>query len=144
MKKLLFATDGSPSAKKAAETVQGFLTAFPNLEVVLVHVSYNAMLYDTATFRTTAFYDEIQKQEDEVARQLQQDCLEAFKDWQGQTRFVHLRGYPSDEICQLADREQADLIVVGSHGKSAVDRLLLGSVSHGVLNHAKASVLVVK
>lgn len=144
MNKLLLATDGSPSAKKAAETVKGFLTAYPQLEIVIITVGYNALIYDAATFTTSTFYEEINRQEDEFAEQLKQECLETFKPWKERVRFVHVKGYPSNEICKLADKEQVDMIVVGSHGKSAVDRVLLGSVSHAVLNHAKTSVLVIK
>jgi nucleotide-binding universal stress UspA family protein len=51
---------------------------------------------------------------------------------------------PRPAIVAAATREAADLIVVGSQGRSGLQRLLLGSVSHYVVNHAPCSVLVVK
>jgi nucleotide-binding universal stress UspA family protein len=38
----------------------------------------------------------------------------------------------------------ADLVIVGSHGRSEVDRILLGSVSSFVVSHSKVSVMVVR
>jgi universal stress protein A len=43
-----------------------------------------------------------------------------------------------------ARREKADLIVVGSHGRSGMAKLLLGSVAAHVVSHAPCSVLVVR
>jgi len=144
LKKILLATDGSDSAQKATETVKQFLTAYSELQVIVLHVSYNAMLYDTATFTPATVYEELNRQQQEITHQLEAECSNVFANWQDRVRFVNVVGYPSGEICRVAEEEHADLIVVGSHGKSAVDRLLLGSVSHGVLNHAKVSVLVVR
>jgi nucleotide-binding universal stress UspA family protein len=53
-------------------------------------------------------------------------------------------GEPAQALLNVAKQCQADLIVVGSHGRSGIGRLLLGSVSESVLRHAPCSVLVVK
>lgn len=55
-----------------------------------------------------------------------------------------LVGSPQYVIPEAADRWQADLIVVGSHGYGAWQRLVLGSVSQAVVLHAKCSVEVVR
>ncbi len=53
-------------------------------------------------------------------------------------------GSPARELVRKADEWKPDLIVVGSHGRSAVERLLLGSVSQGVLTYARCSVRVAR
>ena len=53
-------------------------------------------------------------------------------------------GEPWREIAQFAERLNADLIVVGSHGRTGVRRLILGSVSELVTRQAKCPVLVVR
>jgi nucleotide-binding universal stress UspA family protein len=53
-------------------------------------------------------------------------------------------GDPRTEIVDAARREHADLVVVGSHGRTGLDRLVLGSVASFVVSHAPCSVLVVK
>ena len=52
-------------------------------------------------------------------------------------------GTPWESICHAADEHQADVIVIGSHGYSGIDRLL-GTTAAKVVNHAKQSVLVVR
>lgn len=48
------------------------------------------------------------------------------------------------EIIKKADENNADLIVIGSTGKSRFERLFLGSVAQSVLTYAKCSVLVIR
>ena len=58
---------------------------------------------------------------------------------------THLKeGHAGEEILRLARETGADLIVVGSHGKSNLDRILLGSVSSFVVAHSPVSTLVVR
>jgi len=53
-------------------------------------------------------------------------------------------GSPADVICSVAEERKVDLVVVGTHGRSAMGRFLLGSVSSQVLNHAAAPVLIAR
>lgn len=58
---------------------------------------------------------------------------------------VHARiGKPAAELCELAREVGADLVVVGSHGLTGLERLLVGSVSEKVTREANCSVEVVK
>jgi universal stress protein A len=52
-------------------------------------------------------------------------------------------GIPKQEIVQLAQREQVDLIVVGSHGRHGL-ALLLGSTANSVLHYSQCDVLAVR
>lgn len=63
-----------------------------------------------------------------------------FPDWSITSKA--LTGSPALEILTMADRFEPDLIVVGSQGRTAVGRLLLGSISHKVLSEAKCSVRI--
>jgi len=55
---------------------------------------------------------------------------------------VHI-GSPWSAICQAAEDQNADMIVIGSHGYSGIDKLI-GTTAAKVVNHAKQSVLVVR
>jgi len=52
-------------------------------------------------------------------------------------------GSPRQEIVQLAEREQVDLIVVGSHGRHGLS-LLLGSTANSVLHYARCDVMAIR
>ncbi|MGZ6267498.1 MAG: universal stress protein, partial [Candidatus Limnocylindrales bacterium] len=58
--------------------------------------------------------------------------------------FLVWEGEAGDAIVAAADAENADLIVVGSHGRSGVSRFLIGSVSDYVVRHAHCPVMVVR
>ena len=53
-------------------------------------------------------------------------------------------GDPREVILRVAQEHNADLIVVGSHGRSGIPKLLMGSVASHVVTHAPCNVLVVK
>jgi nucleotide-binding universal stress UspA family protein len=55
-----------------------------------------------------------------------------------------LRGDPASEIVAEAERENCDLIVMGTHGRTGLTRLLMGSVAEGVVRRAKCPVLTYK
>jgi nucleotide-binding universal stress UspA family protein len=58
--------------------------------------------------------------------------------------FLVWEGEPGEAIVAAAESEKADLIVVGSHGRSGVSRFLIGSVSDYVVRHAHCPVMVVR
>jgi nucleotide-binding universal stress UspA family protein len=53
-------------------------------------------------------------------------------------------GDPKSKIIDLAAQWNAELIVVGSHGRKGIDRFLMGSVAEGVVRHAPCSVEIVR
>ncbi len=61
-----------------------------------------------------------------------------------EVRGVLREGHPSEEILRFLEGEHADLVVMGSRGRSPVGRLLLGSVSDAVVHHARCAVLIVR
>ena len=54
------------------------------------------------------------------------------------------KGQPAEVIIEVANQEQADLILVGSRGLTGIKRYLLGSVSSKVSEHASCSVMIVR
>jgi nucleotide-binding universal stress UspA family protein len=69
----------------------------------------------------------------------------AFAATHGLSLTTHMKqGHAGSEIITLAEREKCDLIIVGSHGRSNTDKLLIGSVSSFVVSHSKIAVMVVR
>jgi nucleotide-binding universal stress UspA family protein len=85
--------------------------------------------------------DELQR---ENAQQRLQPLVERFAA-AGKKAVTELRsGDPASGLLEAAADEGAGLLVLGAHGRGAVERFLLGSVSQNVLHHAPYSVLLVK
>ncbi|MEW5774871.1 MAG: universal stress protein [Thermodesulfobacteriota bacterium] len=53
-------------------------------------------------------------------------------------------GYAAEEILALADAEGADMIVMGTHGRTGIDRILFGSVAEKVVKSARCPVLTIR
>lgn len=57
---------------------------------------------------------------------------------------VLLEGHPASELIRYAEEEKMDIIVMGTLGRTGIDRLLLGSVAVNVVRHSKVPVMVVR
>ena len=85
-------------------------------------------------------YRVLEKEGEAVLEKAKKYCSE-----KGVTIFTHMKqGHAGSEIIALAEREKSDIIIVGSHGKSNTDRLLIGSVSTFVVTHSKVTTMVVR
>ena len=60
------------------------------------------------------------------------------------TEGLTVTGKPHEAIIETSKRKNVDLIVVGSHGRTGLDRLLMGSVTERVIGHSESAVLVVR
>jgi universal stress protein A len=139
-KHILLAVDFFEQAEAVSARAKA-LAATYNAKLSLVHVVDNMPLPDSgygwdATFDvdlTTELMDSAKKRLAHFADKLGfgQDSL-----------FVEL-GSPKYEITRVANENQVDLIVVGSHGRHGL-ALILGSTANGVLHHAKCDVLAVR
>jgi universal stress protein A len=116
------------------------LAELNHAQLSLVHVVENLPITD-ATYGpipfdvdfTQSLLDEAKKHLREVASRLHVP----------ETRQWLEMGSPKLEIVRIADENQADLIVIGSHGRHGLS-LLLGSTANGVLHHANCDVLAVR
>ena len=70
-------------------------------------------------------------------------CAKRLKDADVVVETLLVRGDRARAILLEADREDADLIVMGSHGRGALYRRMVGSVSEGVLRETKCPILIV-
>jgi len=80
-------------------------------------------------------FDTAEQELERMARELARDL---------EMRTAVLAEPPHAALCDAAERDGADLIVVGSHGHSGLRHLMLGSVAERVLRHAPCSVMVVR
>jgi nucleotide-binding universal stress UspA family protein len=133
MKPVMLATDGSPTAEKAAETA---IELAQLLETELVVVTVWSIPYPMTNDLAKLGEGDAQKVAAKAAAHAREEGVE--------TRILVLRGFPVDELCRTAEELDPCFLVIGSHGWGVVKCALFGSVSTGVLHQAKCPVLVVR
>ncbi|WP_440946270.1 universal stress protein [Methanosarcina sp. T3] len=139
-RKILVATDGSESARKAADTAID-LSRLSGAKIYAVYVVdrsvYSSVPEDPEW--EEAMYVLFREMGEEAVSYVEKTAKNAGL----QVESALLEGHPAEEIINFAEKNGMDLIIVGSLGKSGVERFLLGSVSEKVVRNAKIPVLVV-
>ena len=140
VKKILIATDGSEYTKNA---VDYGIDLAKNTEAKL----YTIYVIDTAAFASIpmdaaweSMYELLKQEGDEatkyVAEKAEAEGLSIDR--------LTIEGHPAEEIIKFAEKNSINLIVMGTLGKSGLDRFLLGSVAEKVVRNSKIPVLVVR
>lgn len=141
MKRILVATDGSPSSTEAvAFGVE--LAGEHQAELIFVHVVPTLDVVPAAGFGAIggAFPHPVSEHD----RTLLDEAAAVAAEHEVVSTTTMLRGDTVDEIVAYADSHDVDLIVVGSRGHGAIAGALLGSVSLGVLRESRRPVLIVR
>jgi len=145
-KRILVPIDFSEHSKKTVSCAMS-LASRDNAMVQLLHV-FRISDYVVTPFARRKQQTAQVKSQIDAAEQEARESLAAFEQQflnRGIKVEAYLRvGYPFDEIVAMADHFNVDLIVIGSHGCSAMTRLLVGSTAERVVEHAPCPVLVVK
>jgi nucleotide-binding universal stress UspA family protein len=131
--KVLFPTDFSP-ANEACLRVAGALAQQRGATLVLLHVAQPPMTYGPGLAVPTADATQWTR------------SLEAVSPPQADVPCERLVvvGNPAAEIVDLAEREGVEMIVMGTHGRTGMGRLLMGSVAEEVVRRAPCPVLTIK
>lgn len=145
--KILLATDGSAHSKAAVEEVAR--RPFPlNTKVRIVSAYEGApriMAIDPMGV-SKEYYAAADHNALKVAENASENAAKVLRKKNPSLTITTtvIEGSPKSVILKEAEKFGADLIVVGSHGYGAVNRFMLGSVSHAVSLHAKCSVEIVR
>jgi nucleotide-binding universal stress UspA family protein/uncharacterized membrane protein YfcA len=124
---IVLATDGSRFADAAAITAVG-MASFCKARVAVVSVM------------STGSGPDNRAEAEQVVQRVVDHMRGAGIDAEGMV----LEGRPDEMIIAVAKERNADLIVTGSHGRTGLERILLGSTTERILNDASCAVLVVK
>jgi nucleotide-binding universal stress UspA family protein len=136
--RILLATDSSPNCEGAFEYARD-LALRDNAQVILVHAFASIPTYLGEPWREQVIEKTVGYGE-QVANRVAERLREAGVD----VIVEVLEGPPADAVLRVADIQQCDLIVMGNRGHGEVASLLLGSVSHRVVAHAHAPVLIAR
>ncbi|WP_206832776.1 universal stress protein [Alicyclobacillus fructus] len=145
MKTIVWAVDGSECAWRAGEWAAGMLDKWPEARLVAVYVHVpTAPAADAWTGIGMPTVMNVEAQESAIEHELREQVLTKFQAYNGRVTFRTEYGVPADAIVNIAEEMGADLIVIGTHGRKGIDRVLMGSVSTAVMHRAKQAVLVVR
>jgi len=141
IKKILAATDFSEPSARAVEMAVGFARAF-GATIELVHVAVEAAYVMPPPVDVAVLPIDMGKLLDEAAKSLEREEARVREAGVSVTSTT-LVGRPDAEIVDHATKTGADVIVMGTHGRTGLGRVLLGSVAERVVKHARCPVLIV-
>jgi nucleotide-binding universal stress UspA family protein len=141
--KILLAIDGSAPSQDAIEEVARRPWPSPStLRILSVIQPYTPPA--TEIVLASATLEEVRQRQAQDAEQLTRQAREGVSASGLSVETAVREGDPRTAIIDAADEWQADLIVVGSHGRTGLTRLVMGSVAQAVVAHAHCSVEVVR
>lgn len=139
-KTVVVATDGSEYSSNAVKYAVE-LARISDSKIFAIYV------IDTGVFASIPMdmawnnmYDMLKKEGEDATSQVEKEAKAADLEIESFT----LEGHPAEEILKFSDRNSADIIVMGTLGKSGLDRFLLGSVAEKVSRISKIPVLIVR
>lgn len=142
IKAILFATDFSEGSKNALPYAVDLAKRY-EAKLILMHV-----IYDVA--RSTGWYiphisvEEVYNDLEKSAKsELEKTYVEEMRGYKDIERVV-MKGIPYEEITRFAETNKIDMIVLATHGRTGIDRLLFGSTAEQVVRYAPCPVLSVR
>ncbi len=135
-KKIVFPTDFSSLSDAALQHAEA-LARDTGARLLIVHVEEPPMAYGGGEM-----YYGLPEPDRAAVEKMLAKVVPKSRD----VSFEHhlLSGSPADEIVRFADNENADLIVLGTHGRTGLRRMLMGSVAEAVVRRANCSVFTFK
>ena len=151
IRKILYATDLSENSAYAFYFAIDFAQKH-NANIIILHVvepiSPDVMPYIERETKVKMEKDNVREAIEQIKKRLQSFCRRIESqigppciELVSQT-LVPL-GHPTEEILNTADRENCDLIILGTHGKGFLAHTFLGSVSSAVLHRARKPVFII-
>lgn len=137
--KILVPTDGSKAAVEAADDAFDLAEQL-EAEVVVVSVVEDALVDDKIYGNPPADVERVR----EIATNAAEDLVDEAESRGLDADPVVIQGSPAPEIIAQAESSEADMIAMGTHGRSGLDRVLLGSVADKVVRKADVPVLTIR
>ncbi|MEP7111511.1 MAG: universal stress protein [Ferruginibacter sp.] len=150
MKKILIALDYNPSAEKIAETGYSLAKAM-SAEVILMHVVAEPNYYSTLDYSPIMGYtgfsspDTLMLIDETEVKKASQEFLEQSKKHLGDEGITTLvtDGDCAEAILKAATDLNADIIVMGTHSRRGLDKILMGSIAEKVLHHSEVPLFII-
>lgn len=141
--KILLPTDGSKNSERAIEHALK-IAEHDGAEILVLNVVDSKRLTSLPENALTEESLSAFEDHSKIVTQKVIDIINSIDPDNGvKISTLSVEGNPADAILKVADKEDADLIVIASSGKNMVDRFLLGSVTAKTVRHSQIPVLVV-
>jgi len=150
MKKILIALDNNAGAQKIAERGHELAQAL-HAETILLHVTTDSTYYSSLNYSPILGFDSFSNL-DAVQTDTVQELKRTAEDYLSNVklalndktiRTIVKEGDYVETILQTANEVNADLIVMGTHSRKGLDKVLLGSVAENVLHHTTIPLFII-
>ena len=150
MKKILIALDYDPSAQNIAE--KGYeLASGMNASVILLHVVSDPTYYSSLNYSPIMGFDSfsnldvVQTGAADSLKNAAQSYLDKTREFLGGSNITSVikEGDFGDGILEAAQETGADIIVMGTHSRRGIDKILMGSVAEKVLHHSTIPLFII-
>ena len=143
MKSVLLPVDGSPCALRAVELILAKRARYSRPEELAIHLVNVQLSFTVEDIRWASKEQVNEYYQGRSERETREACALLDRAGVGYTRH-DLVGEAAEEIAALAETLACDQIVMGTHGRGALQGLLMGSTTTKVIHLAKVPVLLVK
>lgn len=139
--KILWATDFSEEAEEALQYAQEWARLF-GAELLALHVvpDFSPVLYNT----TTVVEGELLRRVDLIKQEARQRLLDLSAKTGIDYKILVSEGNAAKQIIAAVEEENADLIVMGKRGMTALEKLFIGSVTSQILRHSPVPLLLTR
>jgi nucleotide-binding universal stress UspA family protein len=141
-KKIMVATDGSEHVRTAIDSAIE-IAKLSEAKLYAIHVitlGFYSITHSINSEWENAMKDQLIKEGHDAIAYVEN----AGRNANVEVESVILEGSPAEEIIDFAEKNDIDLIVMGTHGMSGIQSFLLGSVAENVVRHSKKPVLIVR
>ena len=150
MKKVLIAIDYNPTAQKIAETGYSLAKSM-NAEITLLHVVADYTYYSSLDYSPIMGFDSFSTMgmvQTNTVEELEKAALEYLEKTKKHLDDASIKtlvrdGDSGEAIIEAANELKADVIVLGSHSRRGLDKILMGSVAEKVLRHSKTPLFII-
>ncbi|GIP27707.1 universal stress protein YxiE [Paenibacillus sp. J23TS9] len=137
--RILVPVDGSTHAQRALDAAVALIQSLKNEpELAVLHVNPSISINEPPVGI------DLEERIREEGEKILAPATEALSKLGVSYQTFSKTGDPSSAICKTAEEQHVDLIIMGSRGIGLMSELLIGSVSHGVVQHAHCPVMIVR
>jgi len=143
MRTIFYATDFSQASERALDEAVGLAQQF-GAQIWIVHVIEPVHYVTGEEFAAADLYTRLEEATERNAAASMEKLIGRLGNLGVKAETLLLKGTPAEQIVNAAKERNADLIVIGTHGRTGLSKLFMGSVAGKVVSTADCPVLTVR